>query len=157
MQAYRLRGVRVQYNFELFVSPLVYHSYLPGILPTPSTAWTQRERWRVVPMTALVWTLRQSLWEVVLLLPRLSLGSQPLTRCPRWQAPLVLGPWDLRPFREQRAWRLGVLLARANVAFLLLLDEVPDAQDVVEKSLMFHMEGFRRSMIMASLSCSCQS
>ena len=70
---------------------------------------------------------------MVLLLPRPSLGLQPLTLCPRWQALLVLAPWDLvRPFREQRAWRLGVLLARANVAFSLLLDEVPDAQDLVE-------------------------
>ena len=134
MQAYRLRGVRVQYNFELFVSPLVYHSYLPGILPTPSTAWTQREGWPGAPTTALAWTLLPSLWEVDLSLPRHLLGLQPLTVCRRWQALLGLGPWDLvRPFREQRAWRLGVLLARANVVFLLLLDEVPDAQDLVER------------------------
>ena len=134
MQAYRLRGVRVQHNFELFVSPLLYRSYLPGILPTPSTAWTQREGWPGAPTTALAWTLRPSSWEGVLLLPRPSLGSQPSTLCRRWLALLVLEPWGLvRPFREQRAWRLGVLLARANVAFSLLLDEVPDAQDLVER------------------------
>ena len=134
MQAYRLRGVRVQHNFELFVSPLLYRSYLPGILPTPSTAWTQREAWPGAPTTALASTLRPSLWEGVSSLPRLQLlGSEPLTLCRRWQALLVLGPWDLvRPFREQRAWRLGVMLVRANVAFSLLLDEVPDAQDLVE-------------------------
>ena len=72
--------------------------------------------------------------DVLVLLPRLHLlGSEAFTICPYWQALLVLGPWDLvRPFREQRAWRLGVMLVRANVAFSLLLDEVPDAQDLVE-------------------------
>ena len=133
MQAYRLRGVRVQHNSELFVCRLLYRSYLAGILPTPSTAWTQRERWRVVPTTALAWTLLPSLWEGVLLLPRQSLGLQPLTLCRRWQALLVLGPWDLvRPFREQCAWHPGVMLDLASVAFSFLLDEVPDAQDLVE-------------------------
>ena len=59
------------------------------------------------------------------------------------------------PFREQRAWRLGVLLARANVAFSLLLDEVPDAQDLVEKSLMLHLKRFKENMKIAPLSCNC--